>query len=60
MELDPADLLERLGKEVSSYKVPTRVLVIDEGDLPALPSGKVDKVTLRRRLAESRDDAPTA
>lgn len=58
MELDPADVLERLGKEVSSYKVPTQVLVVDEADMPALPSGKVDKVTLRKRLAEARGEAP--
>ncbi len=51
MTLDRDDVLERLSKEVSSFKVPTRVLVVAEEDMPYLPSGKPNKVDLRQRLA---------
>jgi acyl-CoA synthetase (AMP-forming)/AMP-acid ligase II len=53
MELDPADIMERLSKQISSYKVPTKVLVVPEAELPALATGKVDKITLRKRLADA-------
>jgi len=52
--VDPEDLLERLGKEVSTFKVPTRVLVVEEEHMPYLPSGKPNKVDLRARLAAVR------
>jgi acyl-CoA synthetase (AMP-forming)/AMP-acid ligase II len=51
MVLDADDVLERLGKEVSSFKVPTKVLVLADEELPSLASGKPDKVNLRQRLA---------
>ena len=51
--LDPADIIDRLAKEVSSYKVPRRVLVMEEADIPLLASGKVDRVSLRKRLADA-------
>jgi acyl-CoA synthetase (AMP-forming)/AMP-acid ligase II len=53
--LDTAAIVERLGKEISSYKVPSRILVLEESAVPQLPSGKVDKVTLRRLLADTPD-----
>jgi acyl-CoA synthetase (AMP-forming)/AMP-acid ligase II len=51
MVLDADDVLERLSKEVSSFKVPTKVLVLADEELPSLASGKPDKVNLRQRLA---------
>ena len=53
--LDTAAIVERLGNEISSYKVPSRILVLEESAVPQLPSGKVDKVTLRRLLADTPD-----
>ena len=48
---------ERASQELSSYKVPTRYVILDDEDaVPWLPSGKPDKRTLRDRLV-SRDDA---
>jgi acyl-CoA synthetase (AMP-forming)/AMP-acid ligase II len=49
--LDPVEL-ERLAREqLSSFKVPTRwIVVAEEGDIPWLASGKPDKLALRDRL----------
>lgn len=44
------DLRERVRKELSAYKVPTRWLVLDEADVPWLGSGKPDKRALRDRF----------
>lgn len=38
--------------ELSSFKVPTRVEVLDDDALPWLPTGKPDKRELRRRLLD--------
>jgi acyl-CoA synthetase (AMP-forming)/AMP-acid ligase II len=52
--LDPGEL-ERLARgQLSSYKVPTRwVVVAEEGEIPWLASGKPDKLALRDRLLSS-------
>ena len=50
MRLTPEEIRERALKEVSSFKVPTRVEIIDDGDdIPWLASGKPDKLTLAAR-----------
>jgi len=42
----------RARKELSSYKVPTRIEILtDESDVPWLGSGKPDKLALKARLA---------
>jgi acyl-CoA synthetase (AMP-forming)/AMP-acid ligase II len=51
-EIDVDDLLARAREQISPYKVPTRVEVWDEDDVPWLGSGKPDKLTIRARLAE--------
>ena len=49
--LDPASLQERARKELSSYKVPTRIEILaDESEIPWLGSGKPDKLALKARL----------
>jgi acyl-CoA synthetase (AMP-forming)/AMP-acid ligase II len=48
--IDPDDLVARAREQISGYKVPTRVEVWDEGDVPWLGSGKPDKLAIRRRL----------
>lgn len=54
VRLEPADIQERARKELSSYKVPTRIEVLSaEGDIPWLGSGKPDKLALRARLLET-------
>ena len=50
--VDPESIRARAGTELSSYKVPTRIEIIDdESDVPWLASGKPDKRALRARMA---------
>ena len=51
--IDAEDILQRLDKEISSYKLPRRVLVIGEGDVPYLPSGKPDRLRIKNLLETS-------
>ena len=51
--IDVADLLERADKELSSYKVPRRVLVLPADQVPYLASGKPDRITIRAMLTEA-------
>ena len=52
--LDTAELDGLAREQLSSYKVPTRwVVLTDEGEIPWLASGKPDKRALRRRLLDS-------
>jgi acyl-CoA synthetase (AMP-forming)/AMP-acid ligase II len=50
--IDPADTLRRAGDELSNYKVPRRVLVLGEGEMPYLANGKPDRLTVRELLAD--------
>ena len=50
--LDPTDTIRRAGEELSNYKVPRRVLVLGEGEMPYLPNGKPDRLTVRELLAD--------
>jgi acyl-CoA synthetase (AMP-forming)/AMP-acid ligase II len=50
--VEPASIRERAQKELSSYKVPTRIEILDdEAQVPWLASGKPDKRAVRERLA---------
>lgn len=51
------DLVAHCRARLASYKVPRRIRFCDEGELPLLGSGKVDKQTLRRRAGEPSDEA---
>jgi acyl-CoA synthetase (AMP-forming)/AMP-acid ligase II len=51
--VDAQDVLDRLDKEISSYKVPRRVLVMDEAEVPYLASGKPDRLRIRQLLESS-------
>jgi acyl-CoA synthetase (AMP-forming)/AMP-acid ligase II len=48
--LDPDDIARRAREQISSYKVPTRIDVWEEADVPWLGSGKPDKRAIRERL----------
>jgi acyl-CoA synthetase (AMP-forming)/AMP-acid ligase II len=50
--LDPDDIVRRAREQISSYKVPTRIDVWSEDDVPWLGSGKPDKRAIRDRLEE--------
>jgi acyl-CoA synthetase (AMP-forming)/AMP-acid ligase II len=50
--LDPIDTIRRAGEELSNYKVPRRVLVLGEGEMPYLPNGKPDRLTVRELVAD--------
>jgi acyl-CoA synthetase (AMP-forming)/AMP-acid ligase II len=54
--IDITDLQARAREQISSYKVPTRVEVWQEDDVPWLGSGKPDKLAIRARLAEAAPD----
>jgi acyl-CoA synthetase (AMP-forming)/AMP-acid ligase II len=50
-QLTVDDLQARARTEISAYKVPTRVVIVDdEADIPWLGSGKPDKKALRERV----------
>lgn len=50
VELDLDGLRDRVNRELSSYKVPVRWLVLSEGEVPWLASGKPDKRSMRERF----------
>jgi acyl-CoA synthetase (AMP-forming)/AMP-acid ligase II len=50
--IDPIETLRRARDELSNYKVPRRVLVLGEGDMPYLANGKPDRLTVRKLLAD--------
>jgi acyl-CoA synthetase (AMP-forming)/AMP-acid ligase II len=50
--LDPIDTIRRAGEELSNYKVPRRLLVLGEAEMPYLPNGKPDRLTVREVLAD--------
>jgi len=53
------ELQARARAEISAYKVPTRVEIVDdESEIPWLASGKPDKVQLRARLLEALPSPP--
>jgi acyl-CoA synthetase (AMP-forming)/AMP-acid ligase II len=57
--LDPVDLVTRANHDLSSYKVPRRVLLLPESEMPYLATGKPDRLALAQRLAdEGRVVAP--
>jgi acyl-CoA synthetase (AMP-forming)/AMP-acid ligase II len=48
--LDIRDLNARVSRELASYKVPSRWLLLSEEEVPWLGSGKPDKMTLQGRF----------
>jgi acyl-CoA synthetase (AMP-forming)/AMP-acid ligase II len=42
-----------VSEQISSYKVPTRWLLVDEADFPMSVTGKVDRTRVRELLAET-------
>ena len=56
--LDPDDLIARLRTQLSSFKVPRRIHVIDDHEVVWLPSQKADRRSLAA-LAEKLDAGAT-
>jgi oxalate---CoA ligase len=50
--LDVRELQDWMREQVASYKVPSRVLMVNEGELPLLASGKPDRVKLASMVAQ--------
>jgi acyl-coenzyme A synthetase/AMP-(fatty) acid ligase len=48
----PSDLQQHVAQRLASFKVPTRVVLVDEA-LPRTATGKVLKRELRQRFVES-------
>ena len=53
-EIDPVDLQRRAREQISGYKVPTRIELWAEADVPWLGSGKPDKLAIKARLSGGR------
>jgi acyl-CoA synthetase (AMP-forming)/AMP-acid ligase II len=51
-EIDPESIQSRARQQISGYKVPTRIEIWDEADVPWLGSGKPDKLQIKARLAD--------
>jgi acyl-CoA synthetase (AMP-forming)/AMP-acid ligase II len=49
-ELDATALTAQLSEQLSSYKVPKRILIVEYDDVPWLPSGKVSLPRVIERL----------
>jgi acyl-CoA synthetase (AMP-forming)/AMP-acid ligase II len=47
---DPDGLRRRLAEQLSAYKVPRRIVLLADHEVPATSSGKVDFVALKERL----------
>jgi acyl-CoA synthetase (AMP-forming)/AMP-acid ligase II len=47
----PDDLRERVREQLSNYKVPRAVFIVEKGEVPWLASGKPDRISIRRLLA---------
>jgi acyl-CoA synthetase (AMP-forming)/AMP-acid ligase II len=45
--VEPTAVRAALRERLSSYKVPRHLRIVEEGDLPKLPTGKIDLVSLR-------------
>jgi acyl-CoA synthetase (AMP-forming)/AMP-acid ligase II len=57
--VDPVELVTRANHDLSSYKVPRRVLVVAETDVPYLATGKPDRLALAESLsAEGESVSP--
>ena len=54
--IDPVALVTWANRELSSYKVPRRVVVVGESDVPYLGTGKLDRRTLADRLRDGGID----
>jgi acyl-CoA synthetase (AMP-forming)/AMP-acid ligase II len=52
--LDVDELRAAAGQRLSGYKVPRQIEVLDDADLPMLPTGKVDLVALRELVGSRR------
>ena len=52
-ELAEEELRERLKHDLSSYKVPTRILFMSSAELPMTDTGKIDKKALKAQLSEA-------
>lgn len=47
---DPDRLRERLAEQLSTYKVPRRIVLLADDEVPSTSSGKVDITALKERL----------
>ncbi|MET0900075.1 MAG: class I adenylate-forming enzyme family protein [Mycobacterium sp.] len=52
--VDVESLDHRARERLSSYKVPTRWVIVTSDQIPTLPSGKFDRTSLRKWIVENR------
>jgi len=53
-------VIQQVARDLSSYKVPRRVLVLAEEDVPYLATGKPDRKRIRDLLVAGGTDLPRA
>ena len=53
-QLDVDELRAGARSRLSGYKVPRHIEVVDDGDVPTLPTGKVDLAALRQLFGSPR------
>lgn len=53
--LDIETLRTELRAQISSYKVPSEIFILEDGQIPRSASGKARKVVLKERIAELRE-----
>jgi acyl-CoA synthetase (AMP-forming)/AMP-acid ligase II len=58
--VDVGALLAACRRDVSSYKVPELIVVLDPGEIPYLPSSKPDRRAIKERVAAVRTAAAVA
>lgn len=54
VDVDVDSLAKRARMRLSSYKVPTRWVIVTSDQIPTLPSGKFDRKSLRQSIVEDR------
>ncbi|GFG48667.1 hypothetical protein MAGR_01080 [Mycolicibacterium agri] len=58
--VDAESLSARTRKELSTYKVPTRWVLVTSAQIPTLPSGKLDRKGLRTLVVDGTLEAVQA
>ncbi len=51
--IDGEQLREKARAQLSNFKVPRKIVVVSEGELPWLATGKPDRLSIRRMLQEA-------
>jgi len=59
-ELDEGEIRERARHDLSNYKVPRQIIILDRHEVPRLHSGKIDKRALAQAAQRRSEDLTVA